>query len=398
MIPIARHRLATRSLMVVSVMALFGAFPVLGPGTQARAAGPVVVAGSHPQAADRSATAAKGLRERARPRMSVDINAPSAPVLPGRTYSWPFAVTNTGPDTVEKVIFSAPLSRHLEVAPGEDDCAWRQRTAVCRLGPMRRGETRTGVLMAKVADDACDGDTIGGTAAVTWSGPTAMRRINAAFPPVKVAELPDLSVVEKAPAQVRPGGAVPYEITVVNQGMARAEHVVLRQILHAVLSDADVARPPVTVTEAQSPCASRRAGVVCDLGSLQAGESRKISLNVLVNRDAEPCEIKAPAQVTSSTADVNRANNQVRPVTEVLPPLPVRAAIPARGPGDGARPEHPAAGHQPADRPGDAVVAKRAMGLPHTGAPTRVMVGGALGLVGAGLVLVCLGWRRRRSV
>jgi LPXTG-motif cell wall-anchored protein len=424
MIHTGRRRLAVRGLMVVSVMALIGAVPVLGGAAQARTGASAVVTGGHRRAQPPSPVAAGA--ERAgpgvRPGITVDIGAPDAPVLPGRTYSWPYTVTNEGQAEVEKVTLSAPLPDHLEPVPGQDDCSWRQQVAVCPLGSMGNGETRSGVLTAKVADEACAGDDIAGTAAVTWGEALDTGRVRAAFPPVRVAEAADLSVTERAPAQVRPGSTAAYDVTVLNRGTVTAEHVVLRQTLRRVQetritrgeSETRTVRqepetrtasaPPARVTGAGAACESGRREVVCDLGALEAGGTRKIRLNVLVNRNAGPCDITAPTRVTSSTHDVHRTDNVARPVITVVMPTPVRAALPARPPGAGRTGDHPGdhprhhpgVGRPPAG-PGGGGPDRRPEGLPLTGAPTRAVIGAALGLGGAGLALMYLGRRRRKS-
>jgi LPXTG-motif cell wall-anchored protein len=402
MIHTGRRRLAARSLMVVSVMVLMSAVPVLGGAAPARAGASAVVTGGHRRAQAPSPLTAEA--ERAgpgvRPRLTIDIGPPDAPVLPGRVYSWPYTVTNEGSAEAEKVTLSAPLPEHLEPVSGQDDCSWRRRMAVCRLGPMGDGETRSGVLTARVADEACAGDRIGGTAAVTWGEAPGAGRVQTALPPVKVAEVADLSVTEKAPAQVRPGATAPYDVTVLNRGAVTAEHVVLRQTLRRVLETHTTPAPPARVTGPGAACVSGNREVVCDLGSLEAGGMRKVRLYVLVNQNAPPCEIKAPTQVTSSTRDVHQINNVVRPVIEVVMPTPVRAALPARPPGgdhpDDHPRDHPGAGRPPVGPDGGAP-APGPKGLPRTGAPTRAVVGVALGLGGAGLALICLGRRRRKS-
>jgi hypothetical protein len=405
MIHMTRRRFGARSLMVVPVTMLFAAVPALAPGVdahaEARTEGRAGVASNRRHPPARHATT-KTKRPVKRPHagITLDIDAPNASVLPGKTYDWPFSVTNRGSDKVEHVTLAAPLSKHLDFVAGQDDCSWQRKMAVCELGAMKHGQTKTGVLTAKVDGDACDGDAIGGSALVSWGSPSDHGRIEAAFPKVKVVEAADLSVVGTAPPEVRPGGTVPYEITVFNRGTVTAEHVMVRQVVRTVMESATVERAPFTVTEADEPCAPRRTGVVCDLGSLEPGTSRAFHMNVRLNETAQPgMLINAPALVTSPTVDANKADNECSPETEVVRQIPMRAAIPAQGPGERVSPEGPGPGARGARGvPGAQPEAPEdAGGLPHTGAPTRLFAGLALGLVGAGLVLMGLGRRRRRS-
>ncbi|MBC6458821.1 DUF11 domain-containing protein, partial [Actinomadura sp. HBU206391] len=343
------------ALMVVPVMVLSASVTALLSGAdaraEARAHGQAGVASNGKLSPARHATAKKtnkkAKRPHKRPRAGIvlDIDAPNAPILPGKTYDWPFSVTNRGSDKIEHVTFAAPLSKHLDFVEGQDDCSWQRKMAVCELGAMTHGQTKTGVLTAKVDDDACDGDAIGGRASVSWGDPSDHGRVKAAFPPVKVVEAPDLAVIGKAPPEVRPGGEVPYEFTVFNRGTVTAEHVMVRQVIRTVLESVTQERPPFTVTDASAPCEPQRAATVCDLGSLESGESRRVRMNLQLNAAVQPgLLINAPALVTSPTPDANKADNECSPETEVVSPVPVRAALPARGPSEGVLPGRPHGG------------------------------------------------------
>ncbi|GAA2104869.1 hypothetical protein GCM10009780_56380 [Actinomadura alba] len=407
--------------MVVPVLVLLAMVPAFAPGADvragARAEGRAGIASDLHHAPILHVKAAEK-RSMKRAGIVLDIDAPNVPILPGKTYDWPFSVTNRGADKVDHVTFAAPLSEHLDFVAGQDDCSWQRETAVCELGAMQHGQTKTGVLTAKVDADACDGDAIGGRGTVTWGSPSDHGKVEAAFPTVKVVEAADLAVVGKAPPEVAPGETVPYEITVVNRGTVTAEHVMVRQLIRTVRESITLTRPPFTVTDTPAPCEPQRAAVVCDLGSLESGESRKVRMNVQLDSAVEPgLLINAPIRATSPTIEANKADNDCSPQTKVVPEIPVRTAIPARGPlhgapGDGPHgplggvPHGPLGGvpHDGPDGPPGGPGGPGAHGgpgepggLPHTGAPTRLIAGLALGLVGGGLVLMGLSRRRRRS-
>jgi hypothetical protein len=410
MIHITRRRFGARSLMVVPVLVLLATVPAFAPGADVRTgawaeARAGIASGRHHAPVLQVKAAEKRSSERA--GIILDIDAPNAPILPGKTYEWPFSVTNRGADKIDHVTFAAPLSKHLDFVQGQDDCSWQREMAVCELGAMQHGQTKTGVLTAKVDADACEGDTIGGRGTVTWGNPSDHGKVEAAFPKVDVVEAADLAVAGKAPQEVQPGDTVPYEITVVNRGTVTAEHVMVRQIIRTVRESVTLTRPPFTVTDAQAPCEPQRAAVVCDLGSLESGESRKVWMNVQLNSAVKPgLLINALVHATTPTIDANTANNDCSPETKVVPEIPVHAAIPARGPGHGTPGDGPL-GAAPHDgpygspegpgAPGGPEEPSDAGGLPRTGAPTRLLAGLALGLVGGGLVLMGLSRRRRRT-
>jgi uncharacterized repeat protein (TIGR01451 family) len=239
MIHTSRRPLGARSLVVITTVALSGVVPQLGAGREARADGPVRPrAGRYYPPTHRIAGPRRPVRPVHRTRrhvrpqvakVSIDTRSPGAAVLPGKVYNWPFVVRNRGTVRADAVTFSAPLSGTLQFVSAQQHCSFKDAAAVCQLGSLKPGESKAGVVTAMVADKAPGGLPIDNDALVKWHTAPANKEglATAAFPEVKVADTADVSVVKGAPAMVRPGQRVPYQITVANNGPTAARNVTL---------------------------------------------------------------------------------------------------------------------------------------------------------------------------
>ncbi|GAB3967405.1 hypothetical protein GCM10029978_034630 [Actinoallomurus acanthiterrae] len=172
----------------------------------------------------------KGRRLPPRTRIIFDTQAPQGPVVPGRTYSWPYSVTNTGSAPAKNVTFTTRPNRHLKVVGTPEKCHWRGgRDLICDIGVVPGGGTKRGTLTATVDPDAPNGRPLSSPAKISWQGRPGSTAREAAFPPVKASRATDLAVTDSAlPEVVQPGSEVPYEISVTNEGPVTAEAVVVR--------------------------------------------------------------------------------------------------------------------------------------------------------------------------
>ncbi len=388
-----------RGLVLLAATSLLGVAPLVGQVRTAHADGPVWGWGRlHHR--HHSAPHRPHLRRHKPPkaaatmaRVTVSTNAPGVPILPGKTYSWPYAVTNRSPVKAAQVVFSAPLPKSLAFVSAEQNCAWQGTAAVCGLGALGPGQTRTGVITAQVAANVAPGETISSPAVVRWD--TAQTTTH--FPAVRVASTADLSVVKSGPAVVRPGKPASYDITVRNNGPAAAQSVVLHD------STESPSRNGVTVTPLDTggtkcTTAQRDTGatLVCDVGALQVGQARSMVVQVVPGPKVRPGSvIQAPSEVGSPTFDTNLANNHAIAKTKVLPGVPVSRPAMSHG---------RTLIHQGEFRPGQGQFAHAPSyggwrgrgGLPYTGAPVTAMLHGVAALVGTGLILYRLGRPRRR--
>jgi uncharacterized repeat protein (TIGR01451 family) len=442
MIHSPRRLPGVRSLVVLTATALIGVVPLFGSGGPARADGPV---GSGAERHTSKGGAETRHKTRHLAKLVAKTRSPRVSILPGRTYKWPFAVTNKGAVRAGSVTFAAPLPPSLQFVSGGQNCAWQGTMAVCQLGALSPGQTATGSLAAKVAPNTPAGQTIASTAKLTWRAPKATRA-SVGFAAVTVAATADVSVTQAGPENVRPGAPIPYKVTVTNKGPAPARMVVLRDSAAIGVNRASTckalqreqptmvkekskqskqskesaapkeskpskalkgqscarttalkAAPPIRLLQGNAICkpsesaagpavamptgGTPEAGLVCTLGDMAPGTAQTLAFKV--RPTARPgAVVRAPAQVSTSTIELQTANNSAsantrvsaRPVTHVA-----RAPVPSK-----AR----------AEAPGGAP-SKGITELPRTGAPNRFSADLALGLIGVGLILYRLGRPRR---
>src|SRR5260370_22247866 len=116
----------SRKVLVVAATAFFGAAPLLAPVHVAHADGPVggpargyrEAAHHRTEARDKERIAkVKKPGGRLLPRVAklvLGTSSPAVPVLPGKTYSWPYSVTNATPTRADSGLFSAPSPANLQ--------------------------------------------------------------------------------------------------------------------------------------------------------------------------------------------------------------------------------------------------------------------------------------------
>jgi uncharacterized repeat protein (TIGR01451 family) len=343
-----------------------------------------------------------------------------APVLPGKVYRWPFVVRNRGNVRADAVTFAAPLSASLQFVSAQQNCSFKDTAAVCQLGSLRPGESKAGVVTAMVADKAPGGQPIDNDALVRWRSTPAQKegRATAAFPEVKVADTADVSVVKGAPAVVQPGQRVPYQIIVANNGPTAARNVMLTStsvpVLNLAAPDCTSSRAPGDSGQGSgqgsgpggngqgggaagsgnladaggngqgaaddlgyAPAPGSAPGLVCQIGTLQPGETRKIMVNAGARAALRPgTVIQAPSQVTTSTIDADLSNNHADVRTTVGAPAVARQVVRRSAP----------RGLGGARGPG---------ALPSTGAPIGELMHVVIVLLGMGLIFYRVGRRRR---
>ncbi|QXJ20644.1 hypothetical protein AGRA3207_001394 [Actinomadura graeca] len=338
----------------------------------------------------------------------LSMNGPGTPVIPGGTYNWPFAVTTKGSakerGRAHRAVFTARLPRTLKFVSGQPNCSAAERGVVCRLGVVEPGQTIAGVLTAKVSKGADAGRTIRSRGRARW-GKARTKRM---FPAVRVARTADLAMSKTGPVTARAGSAIPYETKVRNLGPSTAEDVVVQSEGAARLVGRDTA------------CVPRGTGYTCTIGSLRPGRERTLRTKVMPDATARAGTVlESPSLATTSTIDLNSANNRAVARTTITDaaagpatgaperPLPapetgagavekaVEKDVAARPVAhveavpDGAVPPSGGPVEQPARPP-------KAAGFSLTGTRTGVVLEIALVMVGTGFALTRLGRRHRR--
>ncbi|WP_131739390.1 DUF11 domain-containing protein [Actinomadura roseirufa] len=377
---------------------------------------------THPE----KAHAKKG-RAPAATRAVLSVSGPAGTVVPGGVYSWPFAVTARGRGKPARAVLVARLPKELSFVSGQPDCAEskstgskstgsksagpksigatsaeRKAAVVCRLGPLRPGQTIAGLITARVSRKARPDQLLQGHGTVIWGEARATQD----FPPVRVARTADVAMTINAPAQAKPGKAIPYETRVRNLGPSTAENVVVRSDGRTRLVGHDTA------------CIPQGAGYACAVGALAPGEERTLHSRVLPARNARVgAVVESSSRAAASTIDVDPANNRAVARTRITRApgrsVSARSATgePAGGPvpvaytGDAATGASKGGANGGAVRDGaaDSTPMSRtrpagAGGAPVIGRPdTGTIVELAVGMVGAAFVLTRLGVARRRG-
>ncbi|MBO2459467.1 DUF11 domain-containing protein [Actinomadura violacea] len=340
-------RAGARGVAVLAAAPLLGV-PLLGAAAGAHADGPGP-SGHKGQHAHKGRPA-KHQKKAHKKSLSVQLHTsgPGKTVLPGRTYDWPFAVTAKAPGKAGRAVFRATLPKSLEFVSGRRDCAVSGWTVECDFGAVRPGETIAGMIRARVARRARPGEELRIPATVTWHG----KRDAAAFPVARVARTADLVLSKSAPATARTGAPISYELKVRNRGPATAEDVFVR------------ASGPVRLLSGNAACIPEERGFVCGVGALRPGETRTLRFKVLPAGNVRAGRVlRYGSRVTSSTTDLNTANNSITVRTRIT----AKKAAPAKKPPSKKAPvKKSPVKKAPAKRPGGK---KHAPKKDHGGAP-----------------------------
>lgn len=177
---------------------------------------------------------------RGRADVVVDTKGPRGAIVPGKTYNWPFEVTNRGTVPARDVALTTTPDKNLKVLAAPPKCHWRKAgLLVCHIGLLPQGKTRHGVITATVVPPTHTGKArkehvqLRNPVQVSWhNAPTPERRL-AAFPPVEVS--PDGSDTGAAPQTA--ADELPYPLMVTEHGPGTAESVVVRSPIGAPAAD-----------------------------------------------------------------------------------------------------------------------------------------------------------------
>ncbi|GAA4514708.1 hypothetical protein GCM10023191_083600 [Actinoallomurus oryzae] len=256
---------------------------------------------------------------RGRADVVVDTKGPRGAIVPGKTYNWPFEVTNRGTVPARDVALTTTPDKNLKVLAAPPKCHWRKAgPLVCHIGLLPQGKTRHGVITATVVPPARTGKArkehvqLRNPVQVSWhNAPTPERRL-AAFPPVEVS--PDGSDTGAAPQTA--ADELPYPLMVTEHGPGTAESVVVRS--------------PIGAPAADGPC------------SLGALPGRTAGKSMPIKPEFGSCAAKQddPAACGCGTAAQQRPTSDLPTENAVIPARPSRSDVPASTP-CGAVPTRP---------------------------------------------------------
>ncbi|MDN3355064.1 hypothetical protein [Actinomadura sp. DC4] len=208
-----------------------------------------------------------GDRERGHANLVVDTRGPRGAIVPGRTYKWPFEVTNRGSVPARDVALTATPDKSLKVLAAPPKCRWHKTgPLVCKIGLLPQGKTRRGIITATVVPRTRGGRPLSNPVQVSWRNAPRPERRTGAFPPVVVSPGTGAPAAREA--------KVPYPVMVTEHAPGTAESVVVRS--------------PIGLPAPNGPCA---VGVA---PSTIAGKSMPIK-PALGSCGAEPDDLAACA-------------------------------------------------------------------------------------------------------
>jgi Domain of unknown function DUF11 len=374
-------RAGIRSITAVAAVSSFAVIPQITNAASAHTGGKP--AHAHDRGTPHRDHDGREGHDHGRAEVVVDTKGPRGAIVPGRTYKWPFEVTNKGTVPAKDVALRATPDRSLKVLSAPPKCRWRRTgPLVCKIGLLPQGQTRRGVITAEVTPRAHSGKALNNPVQVSWRNAPAPERRMAAFPPAEVSPDPT------GPQAAGTDGRMPYPVMVTEHGPVTAESVVVRSPIGAPAPAGPCgAGAPAAADDATSspgPCAAKQDDpAACGCGAA-AHERPAADLPPTENAviPGRPSRDDRPAAViTEAPAVAPCGATPARPVV-----IPDRPLVP---PCAGGRPvapppaaaDHPAADHATADHPAAApcgvtaarpvVIPDRPLTPPCAGAPDR---------------------------
>ncbi len=259
-----------------------------------------------PDGSDNSDTETTGVAEVASD-LSVSKVSETDPVAIGDTIIYTIVARNRGPNEVGivTVIDTIPASTsYVSASSTRGECSQQDGVVLCDVGPLPVIFTAT-VTLRVLANEF--GDAIN-TAVVTGSVQDTAQGNNTATDTTTVKPLADLSVDkddEEDPVEV--GDELVYTIDVVNLGPSEATRTTVTDTLPDGVDFDDVATTG-------GDCDESRNIVTCDLGTLDADESVRITITTITEQVGF---LSNPVSVSSNVEDPDLDNNRDQTGTNV---------------------------------------------------------------------------------
>lgn len=244
--------------------------------------------------------------------LAVTMAAP-ATVAPGAATTYTLTVADRGPDAAGNLTLTATLPATL-TAPTitGSGCAVVAGTLTCTRAALAGGATWTVTVSGTAPVDGADpvdGEQLIGNAAVVSSTADPDLTNNAGAATTTVVASADLAVDVVGPADVVPGAAVGYTVTVTNHGPDTAVAPTLTDELPPALTSVATATPG---------CAVVTGVLTCSQPSLAAGATWTATVTGVAPDAA--LTLVDDAVVASSTADPDPTNNTSRSVSTAITP------------------------------------------------------------------------------
>jgi uncharacterized repeat protein (TIGR01451 family) len=270
------------------------------------------------QATDNDATASTLVLTPA--DLAIAISDSPDPVAAGGTLTYAITVTNTGPGTSAgvAVLDSLPLGVAFVSASGTDwSCSAVDQDVTC-LNPTLAPSASTVITLVVTAPTS--GGTVSNTASVAALTPDGNAANNQATTNTTVNAAADLSIsMADSPDPVFGSGQLRYAIDVNNLGPNTASGITVSNSL-----------PPGNVTFVSATgsgwtCNAAGQLVTCTRPSLLVGAAPTITITV--QAPAESTTLSNSATVTSTSSDLESANNTAVVITSVLSAADLSVAV-----------------------------------------------------------------------
>ena len=236
------------------------------------------------------------------------------PVNAGDLLTYTLSVLNNGPSQATNIRLTDPLPQevtYVSVNADKGTCTYNEGThqITCSLAALASGARMQVTLVVRTLS-TMDGGQLINTASVTSDTPDPTTP-NSTSETTQVNTQADLALTKSAsPNPVDAGEWLAYTLVVTNQGPSRAKNVVLTDPLPANTSFSSVWPDSPTCTYAGGT-------VTCNLGNMDRGSSRTVTIMVRVSPDITGGTITNNAAVHSSATDPVSGNNEASVTTNV---------------------------------------------------------------------------------
>jgi len=236
------------------------------------------------------------------------------PVVAGNQLNYTITVTNNGPDTAHNVVVTDALPAGVVFLSSSIPCTGGGSVKTCNLGTLANLAVSTFTIQVRVpanflSSAGVSSKNITNTASVAATELDPDTTNNTATATTNVIESADVSISKSCkPDGAAPAGSTAYcDLRVTNLGVSDAQNV--------VVTDALISNAPFQVTSYAPPAACTpntpsafvtSFTATCNLGTLAAGASATIRVNVTANGAAD---VNDTASVSSSTPDPVTSNN-----------------------------------------------------------------------------------------
>ncbi len=244
--------------------------------------------------------------------------ASNATPIAGGPVSYTLTLVNNGPSPATGVTITDPLPSGLSFLAAntaQGSCGASGQTVTCHLGTVAAGGTALVTVTAQVASSAA-GTSLTNTATATADDPVARPELLSSSALVKPSAAPpgpplaaDLAIVKRVNHTTgRVGEPLTYTITVTNRGPDPAAN--------PTVTDAFSKQVTLASAHTASGACTKARPIVCKLGSIPSGSSDTITV---VAKPTSIGRLRNTATVSSSTPDLNSANNMSHVTTNVRP-------------------------------------------------------------------------------